>query len=125
MSTTHPPPVNKPTPTMMRPTLRYVFRGYFFPMSAPMSMIGTFLQLSASTYMGKMTYCNARALKKVLPMLVSLRTANWAGGMVLEPPQKAQLCMSLCLHVGRVRCPNGRHDADVWRVAAEVRGGVV
>ncbi len=125
VSTTHPPPMNKPTPTSMRSTLRYFFRGYFFPMSAPMSMTGTGLQLLASTCMEKMTYRNARTLKKVLPMLVSHRTANWAGGMVLEPPQKAQLCTSFCLHDGRVRHPNGRHDADVWQAVAEVRGGIV
>ncbi len=90
-----------------------------------MSMTSTGLQLLASTCMGKMTYRNARMLKKVLPMLVSPRTANWVGGMVLEPPRKAQLCTSLCLHDGRVHRPNRRHDADVWRVAGEVRGGVV
>jgi hypothetical protein len=52
-------------------------------MSAPMSMMGTGLQLLARTCMGKMTYRSALTLKEVLPMLVSPRTANHAGGMVL------------------------------------------
>ncbi len=46
---------HNPTPSTMSPTLRYFFRGYFFPMRASMSMMGTGLQLLARTSMGKMT----------------------------------------------------------------------
>jgi len=51
-----PPPMNRATPPTMRHTLRYFLSGYLLPMTAPMSMTGTGLQLFASTWIGKMTY---------------------------------------------------------------------